>query len=102
MVRVISGINPLCFSWTLKDGERFETPEAVLTFSDRGFNGMSHNFHDFINGHIVRGDWAGKERPVLLNNWEACFFKFTRRELLRLAPRAKSLGVELFVLTRLV
>lgn len=98
MVRVVSGINPLCFSWTLKKGESFETPEAVMTFSEAGFNGMSRNFHDFVNGHIVWGDWKGRDRPVLLNNWEAHFFKFTRRKLLRLARRAKKLGVELFVL----
>ncbi len=98
MVRVISGINPLCFSWKLGKGECFEAPEAVMTFSDKGFNGMSRNFHNFINRNIVRGDWKEKERPVLLNNWEAHFFKFTRRKLLRLARRAKNLGTELFVL----
>ncbi len=98
MVRVVSGINPLCFSWTLQKGECFETPEAVLTFSAQGFNGMSRNFHNFVNQHIVRGDWKGRERPVLLNNWETHFFKFTRRKLLRLARRAEKLGVELFVL----
>lgn len=98
MVRVISGINPMCFSWTLQKGERFETPEAVITFSAQGFNGMSRNFHNFVNERIVRGDWKGRERPVLLNNWEAHFFKFTRRKLLRLARRAEKLGVELFVL----
>ena len=98
MVRVITGINPLCFSWTLQRDERFETPEAVMTFSAQGFNGMSRNFHSFINRNIVRGDWKGRERPILLNNWEAHFFKFTRRKLLRLARRAEKLGVELFVL----
>ncbi len=98
LVRVISGINPLCFNWTLGKGEHFETPEAVMTFSNRGFNGMSRNFHDFVNGHIVRGDWKGRERPVLLNSWESHFFKFTRRGLLRLARRGARLGAELFVL----
>ncbi len=98
MVRVISGINPLCFSWTLEKGGIFETPEAVLTYSAEGFNGMSRNFHDFINAHIVSGEWKGKERPVLINNWESNFFDFSRRSLLRLARRAKELGVELFVL----
>lgn len=97
-VRVVSGINPLCFSWSLKSGEKFETPESLLTFSDGGFNGMSHNFHDFINSHIVRGFWKDKERPTLLNDWEACFFKFTRRKLISLARRAKKLGIEMFVL----
>ena len=98
LVRVQLGINPHCFEWPLAPGERFETPEAVMTFSDSGFNGMSAHFHDFVNRHIVRGDWKGKERPVLINNWEACFFRFTRGKLLRLARQAKRLGVELFVL----
>ena len=98
LVRVQIGIHPQCFSWTLQSGESFETPEAFMTFSANGFNGMSAHFHDFINAHIVRGDWKGKERPVLLNNWEAHFFKFTERRLIRLARQAKKLGVELFVL----
>lgn len=98
LVRVGLGINPHCFEWTLAQGERFETPEAILSFSDQGFNGLSQNFHEFVNRHIVRGDWKGKERPVLLNNWEAHFFRFSRGKLLRLARRAQRLGVELFVL----
>ena len=97
-VRVLIGINPYCFEWVLAQNERFETPEAVMSFSAQGFNGLSQNFHKFINNHIVRGDWKGKERPVLLNNWEAHFFKFTRGKLLRLARRAKKVGAELFVL----
>lgn len=98
LVRVMQGINPHCFEWTLQKGETFSTPEAVMTFSADGFNGLSHNFHDFINDHIVRGDWKNRERPVLINNWEAHFFKFTQGRLLRLARRARRLGIELFVL----
>ena len=100
LVRVQLGIHPQAFDWTLHAGESFETPEAVMTFSSCGFNGMSAHFHDFINSHIVRGEWKGKERPVLINNWEACFFRFTRRKLLRLARQARRLGVELFVSRR--
>ena len=39
--RVAAGIQPEGFAWTLAPGERFETPEAVLTFSRAGKNGMS-------------------------------------------------------------
>lgn len=98
LVRIQLGINPHCFDWTVRPGERFEAPEAVMTFSERGFNGLSANFHDFVNNNIVRGVWKNVERPVLINNWEACFFKFDREKLLKLARRAKSIGVELFVL----
>ena len=98
LVRIQLGINPHCFDWTVRPGERFEAPEAVMTFSERGLNGLSANFHDFVNNNIVRGIWKNVERPVLINNWEACFFKFDREKLLKLAKRAKSIGVELFVL----
>ena len=98
LVRICIGINPHCFEWVLNHGEHFEAPEAVMTYSSSGFNGMSQNFHGFINRNIIRGDWKGKERPVLINNWEAHFFKFNQRKLLRLARQAKKLGVELFVL----
>lgn len=98
IVRVCLGINPHCFEWNLAQGESFETPEAVITFSQHGFNGMSHNMHNFVNEHIVRGNWKNRERPILFNNWEATFFNFNENKLLQLAKSAKELGAELFVL----
>lgn len=96
--RVLAGIQPEGFSWTLRPGESFSTPEAVLTFSSAGKNGMSANLHDFVNRHIVRGPWAGRSRPVLFNNWEATYFDFSEHKLLKLAKCAADLGAELFVL----
>lgn len=98
ILRAGIGIAPHCFEWNLLKGESFETPEAVLTFSEKGFNGMSGNFHEFVNEHIVRGDWKKKARPVLFNNWEAHFFEFNESRLLKLAREIKGLGAELFVL----
>lgn len=98
LVRIGIGMNPHCFEWLLNKEEEFETPEAVMTFSGKGFNGMSRNFHDFTNNHIIRGEWKNKERPVLYNSWEACFFRFTQKKLLKLARISKNLGIELFVL----
>jgi len=98
LVRVGLGISPHCFEWTLNVGERFETPEAVMTFSDAGLNGLSRNFHDFVNNNVIPEAWRCRDRPVLYNSWEPCFFKFTQGRLLRLAGLAKKLGMELFVL----
>ncbi|MCL2479209.1 MAG: alpha-galactosidase, partial [Treponema sp.] len=98
LVRTGLGISPHCFEWTLGKGEIFETPEAVMTFSGRGFNGLSRNFHNFVNNHITPETWRGKERPVLYNSWEPCFFKYSQSGLLRLARMSKKLGMELFVL----
>ena len=98
LTRVMQGINPSNFSKELLPGEHFETPEAVLCWSDDGFGGMSGHMHDFVNAHIVPEYWQGRPRPVLYNSWEGCMFDFTQRRLLDLADRARDLGCELFVL----
>ena len=98
LVRICLGINPHCFEWNLEPGLSFETPQAVMTYSSCGLGQASRNFHDFVNRHIVRGDWRSRPRPVVYNNWEATFFKYRSGKLLHLARQAKNLGAELFVL----
>ena len=97
-LRVAWGINPHCFSWKLSPGADFVTPQAVMTFSNRGINGMAANFHDFVNSHIVPERFRYVSRPVVLNNWEATFFDFNKRKILAMARQAAALGVEMFVL----
>ena len=97
-LRVMSGINPHCFLWKLAGGEKFNTPQAVMSYSDGGINAFSANMHDFVNKHVIRPEFQYTERPIVVNNWEATFFNFNRRKLLALARRAKRLGVEMFVL----
>ncbi len=96
--RFLQGINPFGFEWELAAGETFFTPEATLCFSSCGTSGLTSQYHAFVNNHILRGKWAKKPRPVLINNWEATYFGFTEKKLLELAKSAKSLGIELFVL----
>ncbi|MCI8433977.1 MAG: alpha-galactosidase [Lachnospiraceae bacterium] len=96
--RLVAGINPQSFSWNLEPGEAFEAPEAVMTFSHEGFNGMSGQMHRFVREHIVRGTWKRKVRPVLLNSWEASYFHINERKLLNLAKAGKEVGIELFVM----
>ena len=98
LTRVMQGINPSNLHRELQPGEKFETPEAVLCCSDRGFGGLSRNMHRFVNDHIVPTYWQNRPRPVLYNSWEGCMFDFNQRRLLDLADRAKDLGCELFVL----
>jgi len=98
MLRVLMGINSFDFKWVLSQGDNFQTPEAILTYSNEGLNRLSQNYHDLIKQNLVRGAWKGKPRPVLINNWEATYFDFNESKLLRLAKAAKKLGVELFVL----
>ena len=96
--RVMQGISPDSFGWPLAPGEGFETPEAVLCWSDQGKNGMSERMHRFVNRHIIPKAWQYRERPVLYNSWEGCVFDFNQARLLSLGRQARELGCELFVL----
>ncbi len=98
MSRFVAGIQPVGFNWLLTPGSKFEAPEAVMAFSDEGYRGMSIRMQDFVRKHIVRGAWRDKERPILINSWEAAYFNFTQNSLLSLAKEAKKCGIELFVM----
>ena len=96
-LRFLHGIQPEGFSWRLEPGESFYAPEAAMTCG-WGAAEMSGNLHGFIREHVVRGWWKRRVRPVLVNSWESFYFRFTQKDLLRLARQGKELGAELFVL----
>lgn len=96
--RVTMGINPFDFSWNLNGGESFQTPEAIISFTSTGLNSLSQNFHSLYRERLMRGEWKEKERPILINNWEATYFDFNEEKLLNMVRKAKKLGFELFVL----
>lgn len=96
--RILMGIHPSWFDWKLDAGESFQTPEAVMVYSTEGLNGMSRIFHKLYGKRLARGYWRDRARPVLLNNWEATYFDFTKERLIEIAKKAKECGVELFVL----
>lgn len=96
--RVTVGIHPEGFSWELKQGEEFQTPETVMVYSDGGLNQMSQVYHKLYRTRLVRGEWRDRVRPILLNNWEATYFDFDEEKLIAIAKKAKEAGVELFVL----
>lgn len=98
MTRVIMGIHPDTFQWPLEKGEAFQTPEAIIVYSDSGLNKMSQTYHKLYSKHLVRGQWRDKIRPILINNWEATDVNFTEEKVLCIAKTAKELGIELFVL----
>jgi len=97
-MRVICGIHPDNFSWSLKPGDDFWTPEVILSLSNEGIGRLSRNFHKVIRNHICRGKWRDKKRPILINNWEATYFEFTGEKIARIAEEAAKLGIELMVM----
>ena len=97
-MRVLQGIHPTGFCYEMAPNEVFQTPESVMTYSTQGHTQMSTNMHRFVRHHIVRGHWQYLQRPILLNSWEAVYFDFNEKKLLKLAKVAKKVGIELFVL----
>lgn len=98
VTRLQAGINPFGFEWKLQPGESFTSPEAILVYSDKGLNHMSQTFHQLFNEHLIQKNWYKKDRPVLLNNWEATYFNFNENKLVNIAKQAKNVGIDLFVL----
>ena len=97
-LRILQGISGQAFSWELAPGEEFHTPQSVICFSDNGFEGITHRYHDLYRRHLISKKWADAHRPVLLNSWEGCYFDFDEAKLLEMAGKAKQAGIELFVL----
>ena len=58
----------------------------------------SHIFHDLYRKRLCRGVYRDKERPILINNWEATYFNFNGEKIKSIAKDAADLGIELFVL----
>lgn len=97
-LRVNMGINPENFEYHLKENEIFETPQVIMTFSNKGISKLTHNFHNVIRNNICRGEYKLKSRPILINNWEATYFDFDDEKILNIAKEASDLGLDMFVL----
>lgn len=98
VVRLGIGLNPFDFCWMLAPGESFQTPEAVLVYSNEGIGGMSRIYHRLYRNRLCRGVHRDKERPILVNNWEATYFNFTADKIEAIAETGSQLGIELLVL----
>lgn len=96
--RVSLGINPFDFTWALNENESFQTPEVVMVYSSNGLGDMSRTYHKLYRQRLCRCKFRDKTRPILVNNWEATYFKFNTEKIEDIAKVGKELGIELFVL----
>jgi alpha-galactosidase len=96
--RITMGISDDSFAWNLKPNEEFYTPEVVLSYSGKGLERLTHNFHRIVRHNICRGKYKLIERPVLINNWEATYFDFNEEQLYNIAKKSAELGVDMFVM----
>ncbi|MEE6131705.1 alpha-galactosidase [Priestia flexa] len=96
--RLSVGIHPHNFTWLLEKEQTFQTPEVVMVYSSAGLSEMSHTFHHLYKNHLLRGEFKTKDRPILVNNWEATYFDFDAEKVEQIAKVGSELGMELFVL----
>lgn len=95
--RVLVGLGSECFSYNLKAGEIFCSPEAIMTYSSAGFGKMTRNLHSFTRMHIMPPQ-SLLPHPVVLNTWEACYFAIDEQKLVAFAKEAKACGFDMLVM----
>ena len=54
---IVTGLREEDGSFILSPKEELWSPEAVMTYSDTGYEGISIAMHEFVREHIVRGIW---------------------------------------------
>lgn len=96
-LHIVYGINDEDFNYVLGKNESFASPQAVISYSKDGIDGMSQTFHSLIKENVQTDPRLGK-RPLIFNSWEGCLFDFTTDSLIEYSNKAKELGVDLFVL----
>ena len=95
--RIMIGLGGENFSWLLQEGEKFISPEAVMTYTAKGLGGLARNFHKFIRKCILPPE-PFEQRPVVLNTWEACLFDIDEAELHRFAEAAVESNIDMLVM----
>lgn len=95
--RVLVGLGDECFSRHLEASESFTSPEAVMTYSDRGIGEVSRHFHRFIRAHILPPEPFDR-RPVVLNSWEAFYFHIDGKLMEDFAAGAAAVGMDMPVM----
>lgn len=97
LTRIIVGENDFLYRVRLDGGERVLSPEAVMCRAEKD-DDLTEQMHTFVNRHILPPRFRALPRPVLLNSWEGCGFRFDGEKILSMAKKARRLGAELFVL----
>jgi alpha-galactosidase len=79
----------------LQAGEEISTPWMYAAHSDQGIDGVSKRLHTYLR---ARPSHPRRTRPIVLNTWEAVYFKMSFERLEALAEVAAEIGVERFVI----
>ena len=63
--RLVMGIHPYHFHWTLAPGESFAAPEAAMVYSDKGLGEMSRRFHNAIRTRLLPPSWQALKSRLI-------------------------------------
>lgn len=83
---------------TLGKNESYTTPILFASYSNQGFNGLRHNWHNFIRIQEDLAKHTRKTRPIQINTWEAIYFDHNIDLFKKMIDKAAELGIERFVL----
>ncbi|WP_338418540.1 alpha-galactosidase [Microcella alkaliphila] len=78
----------------LAPGEHYDSPWVYAAYG-RGLDEIAASFHRYLRS---RASHPTSTRPVVLNTWEAVYFRHDLDELIELARVGAAVGVERFVL----
>ncbi|UAL43654.1 alpha-galactosidase [Shewanella inventionis] len=82
----------------LAPNESYTSPTLYSAYSNQGFSGLSHHFHQFVRQSLITDKVRQKPRPVHYNTWEGIYFDHDVAVLQSLATQAADIGAERFVL----
>jgi alpha-galactosidase len=80
---------------TLAPGQQYRTPWLFAAHSATGLDGLAAAFHGWVR---ARPNHPSTSRPVVLNSWEAVYFRHDLDELKSIVDVGARVGVERFVL----
>ncbi|MED7787684.1 alpha-galactosidase [Francisella sp. 19X1-34] len=83
---------------TLEENQSYTTPTLLATFSANGFNGLRHNWHNYIRHSNILAKHTRSQRPIQINTWEAVYFDHNIETFKKMINRSAEIGIERFVL----
>jgi len=78
--------------------QSYQSPILYAGYSDQGFSGLSHCFHQYVRRELLSPKLSQKARPIHYNTWEGIYFDHDVDTLKALANKVAILGAERFVL----
>ena len=79
----------------LNEGDSYQAPTLVATFSKQGLDGLAHNHHQSFRARAKHPQVA---RPLTFNMWEAIYFDHSPKRVMSMVDAAAKIGVERVVL----